>query len=134
FIKDQGEICISLIGEDYVKLASEDNSKTRVFFLLNKDELSDYITIMENIYYERSVINGLDYLKNPLDEANGKSYNKENNKNLEKEVNRDYVLSQREKNNVYLQALYALVDEALDRKDKKTFYSICDQMKKYNKK
>ncbi|WP_282056926.1 IDEAL domain-containing protein [Clostridium botulinum] len=134
FIKDQGEICISLIGEDYVKLASEDNSKTRVFFLLNKDELSDYITIMENIYYERSVINGLDYLKNPLDKANGKSYNKENNKNLEKEVNRDYVLSQREKNNVYLQALYALVDEALDRKDKKTFYSICDQMKKYNKK
>lgn len=117
-----------------MKLASEDNSKTRVFFLLNKDELSDYITIMENIYYERSVINGLDYLKNPLDKANGKSYNKENNKNLEKEVNRDYVLSQREKNNVYLQALYALVDEALDRKDKKTFYSICDQMKKYNKK
>lgn len=117
-----------------MKLASEDNSKARVFFLLNKDELSYYITVMENIYYERNVINGLDYLKNSLDEANGKGYNKENNKNLEKEVNRDYVLSQREKNNVYLQALYALVDEALDRKDKKTFYSICDQMKKYNKK
>lgn len=62
---------------------------------------------MENIYYERSVINGLDYLKNPLDKANGKSYNKENNKNLEKEVNRDYVLSQREKT-MYIYKHYML--------------------------
>ncbi|HDK7173547.1 TPA: IDEAL domain-containing protein [Clostridium botulinum] len=133
-IKYQGEICISLIGEDYVKLASEDNSKTRVFFILNKEELSYYIRVMENIYYERNVINGLDYLINPLDKVNSKSYSKESNKNLKKEVNKEYVLSQREKNNVYLQALYAFVDEALDRKDKKAFYSICNQIKRYNKK
>ncbi len=62
---------------------------------------------MENIYYERNVINGLDYLKNSLDEANGKGYNKENNKNLEKEVNRDYVLSQREKT-MYIYKHYML--------------------------
>lgn len=129
-IKDQGEICISLIGEDYVKLASEDNSKTRVFFILNKEELSYYIRVMENIYYERNVINGLNHLTNPLDKVNSK----ESNKNLKKEVNKEYVLSQREKNNVYLQALYAFLDEALDRKDKKSFYSICNQIKKYNKK
>lgn len=133
-IKDQGEICISLIGEDYVKLASEDNSKTRVFFILNKEELSYYIRVMENIYYERNVINRLDYLTNPLDKVNSKSYSKESNKNLKKEVNKEYALSQREKNNVYLQALYAFLDEALDRRDKKVFYSICNQIKKYNKK
>ncbi|AJD30748.1 hypothetical protein AAGC94_15140 [Clostridium sporogenes] len=129
-IKDQGEICISLIGEDYVKLASEDNSKTRVFFILNKEELSYYIRVMENIYYERNVINELNHLTNSLDKVNSK----ESNKNLKKEVNKEYVLSQREKNNVYLQALYAFLDEALDRKDKKSFYSICNQIKKYNKK
>ena len=133
-IKDQGEICISLIGEDYVKLASEDNSKTRVFFILNKEELSYYIRVMENIYYERNVINRLDYLTNPLDKVTSKSYSKESNKNLKKEVNKEYALSQREKNNVYLQALYAFLDEALDRRDKKVFYSICNQIKKYNKK
>ncbi len=80
-IKDQGEICISLIGEDYVKLASEDNSKTRVFFILNKEELSYYIRVMENIYYERNVINELNHLTNSLDKVNSK----ESNKNLKKE-------------------------------------------------
>lgn len=129
-IKDQGEICMSLIGENYVKLASKDNNKTRVFFILNKEELSYYIRVMENIYYERNVINELNHLTNSLDKVNSK----ESNKNLKKEVNKEYVLSQREKNNVYLQALYAFLDEALDRKDKKSFYSICNQIKKYNKK
>ncbi len=32
---------------------------------------------MENIYYERNVINRLDYLTNPLDKVNSKSYSKE---------------------------------------------------------
>ncbi len=102
-IKDQGEICISLIGEDYVKLASEDNSKTRVFFILNKEELSYYIRVMENIYYERNVINELNHLTNSLDKVNSK----ESNKNLKKEVNKEYVLSQREKT-MYIYRHYML--------------------------
>ncbi len=125
-IKDQGEICISLIGEDYVKLASEDNSKTRVFFILNKEELSYYIRVMENIYYERNVINELNHLTNSLDKVNSK----ESNKNLKKEVNKEYVLSQREKT-MYIYRHYMLFLMRLwIEKDKKSFYSICNQNKK----
>ncbi|MGO5067423.1 MULTISPECIES: hypothetical protein [unclassified Clostridium] len=130
-IKDQGEICMSLIGENYVKLASEDNNKTRVFFILNREELSYYIKIMENIYYERDIINGLDYLKTPLDNTNSTNHSQRNN---EKKVNKDYVLSQKEKNNLYLQTLNILMNKALDKKDKKAFYYISNQMKKYNDK
>ncbi|MDS1004316.1 hypothetical protein P9J83_12520 [Clostridium sporogenes] len=130
-IKDQGEICMSLIGENYVKLASEDNNKTRVFFILNREELSYYIKIMENIYYERDIINGLDYLKTPLDNTNSTNHNQRNNEN---KVNKDYVLSQKEKNNLYLQTLNILMNKALDKKDKKAFYYISNQMKKYNEK
>lgn len=130
-IKDQGEICMSLIGENYVKLASEDNNKTRVFFILNREELSYYIKIMENIYYERDIINGLDYLKTPLDNTNSTNHSQRNN---EKKVNKDYVLSQKEKNNLYLQTLNILMNKALDKKDKKAFYYISNQMKKYNEK
>ncbi|WP_409069664.1 hypothetical protein ACFLKB_09805 [Clostridium sp. FAM 1755] len=130
-IKDQGEICMSLIGENYVKLASEDNNKTRVFFILNREELSYYIKIMENIYYERDIINGLDYLKTPLDNTNSTNHSHRNN---EKKVNKDYVLSQKEKNNLYLQTLNILMNKALDKKDKKAFYYISNQMKKYNEK
>ncbi|ENK1243275.1 hypothetical protein AB2063_001410 [Clostridium botulinum] len=130
-IKDQGEICMSLIGENYVKLASEDNNKTRVFFILNREELSYYIKIMENIYYERDIINGLDYLKTPLDNTNSTNHSQRNNEN---KVNKDYVLSQKEKNNLYLQTLNILMNKALDKKDKKAFYYISNQMKKYNEK
>ncbi|EJP6471636.1 hypothetical protein NHI66_000888 [Clostridium botulinum] len=130
-IKDQGEICMSLIGENYVKLASEDNNKTRVFFILNREELSYYIKIMENIYYERDIINGLDYLKTPLNNTNSTNHSQRNN---EKKVNKDYVLSQKEKNNLYLQTLNILMNKALDKKDKKAFYYISNQMKKYNEK
>ncbi|NFV12312.1 hypothetical protein FDG09_05080 [Clostridium sporogenes] len=130
-IKDQGEICMSLIGENYVKLASEDNNKTRVFFILNREELSYYIKIMENIYYERDIINGLDYLKTSLDNTNSTNHSQRNN---EKKVNKDYVLSQKEKNNLYLQTLNILMNKALDKKDKKAFYYISNQMKKYNEK
>ncbi|KOR23789.1 hypothetical protein [Clostridium sp. L74] len=130
-IKDQGEICMSLIGENYVKLASEDNNKTRVFFILNREELSYYIKIMENIYYERDIINGLDYLKTSLDNTNSTNHSQRNN---EKKVNKDYVLSQKEKNNLYLQTLNILMNKALDKKDKKAFYYISNQIKKYNEK
>ncbi|NFA62057.1 hypothetical protein K8O96_03960 [Clostridium sporogenes] len=130
-IKDQGEICMSLIGENYVKLASEDNNKTRVFFILNREELSYYIKIMENIYYERDIINGLDYLKTPLDNTNSTNHSQRNNEN---KVNKDYVLSQKEKNNLYLQTLDILMNKALDKKDKKAFYYISNQMIKYNEK
>ncbi len=130
-IKDQGEICMSLIGENYVKLASKDNNKTRVFFILNREELSYYIKIMENIYYERDIINGLDYLKTPLDNTNSANHSQRNN---EKKVNKDYVLSQKEKNNLYLQTLNILMNKALDKKDKKAFYYISNKMKKYNEK
>ncbi|EJO5347851.1 IDEAL domain-containing protein [Clostridium botulinum] len=130
FIKDQGEISLSLIGEHYIKLASEDNNKIRVFFILNKEELSYYITIMENIYYDKNAINELNFLTSTLDEINSQSYIKENNKNIRKGVSEDYILSQREKNKVYLGALHAFIDEALDRKDKKAFYSICNEIRK----
>lgn len=130
-IKDQGEICMSLIGENYVNLASKDNNKTRVFFILNKEELLYYIKIMENIYYERDVVNGLDYFKTPLDNTNSTNNSQENN---EKKVNKNYVLSQKEKNNLYLQMLNIFMNNALDRKDKKAFYYISNQMKKYNEK
>ncbi|WP_251859819.1 IDEAL domain-containing protein [Clostridium sp. Marseille-Q2269] len=133
-IKGQGEVSLSLIGQEYVKLTSEDNNKIRVFFILNKDELSYYIKLMENIYYERNIINELDYLKNPLSTISSKDYIKESNEYSKIGINKDYILSQKEKNNVCLQALYAFIDEALDRKDEQAFHSICDEMEKYNKK
>lgn len=105
--KDQGRIVLSLIGEKFVKLSNEMYTGKRIFFILDKEEFSQYIDLLEKIYYEQ---NNLD-MKNCVN-------------------NTGYILSKEEKNKLYLDALYAFADEALDRKDESGFYSICNEIKK----
>ncbi|NEZ46842.1 hypothetical protein FDF74_06395 [Clostridium niameyense] len=105
--KDQGKIVLSSIGEEFVKLSNEVYGGKRIFFILDKDEFSQYIDLLEKIYYKKNNLDMGYYINNTR-----------------------YILSKEEKNKLYLDALYAFADEALDKKDKSGFYSICNEIKK----
>ncbi|WML37249.1 hypothetical protein [Clostridium sp. OS1-26] len=101
-IKNQGKIIISSLNKEYIKISSiriNNNSSIRVFFTLSKKELLTYINVLKDIYLEKYINSYLsyqmDYLINPL--------------------------TKEERKSLYIGALYAFADSALDNKDKKRF-------------
>lgn len=101
-IKNQGKIIISSLNKEYIKISStrvNNNSSVRVFFTLSEKELLTYINVLKDIYLEKCINNYLIYQMNYL-------------------VN---PLTKEERKNLYIGALYAFADSALDNRDKKRF-------------
>lgn len=101
-IKNQGKIIISFLNKDVIKISSVMNrngNPTKVFFTLLKKELFTYIDVLKDIYFEKSVQSYLnyqiEYLVNPI--------------------------TAEERKNLYVGALYAFIDNALDNNNKEVF-------------
>lgn len=103
FIVDKGgKITLSFLNKDYIKISSEkieNNSLNKVFFTLLRKELLVYITVLKDIYSGKEIESSLNYsmgyLINPL--------------------------SRSERKQLYLDALYAFIDSALDHRNKHAF-------------
>ncbi|WP_125153024.1 hypothetical protein [Clostridium rectalis] len=110
FIKDKKQyITLSTLNDNYIKLCTEkeyENIKKRIFFVISKIELFQYINSLNAIYAELKMSKKLCNINN-------------------------YFLVKKEKNKLYLNTLYILADEALDRKDRETFYMISREIQKY---
>ena len=101
-IQNWGKIILSSLNKDYIKISSEkvdSSSLDKVFFTLLKTELLSYIKVLENIYLGKETASSLSYemghLINPL--------------------------SKKERDNLYLDALYVFIDSALDNRNKHAF-------------
>lgn len=110
-IKSQGKIIISSLNKEYIKISSiriNNNSSVRVFFTLSKKELLAYINVLKDIYLEKCINSYLsyqmDYLINPL--------------------------TKEERKSLYMVALYAFADSALDNRDKKRFDMLSKEIRK----
>lgn len=110
-IKNQGKIIISSLNKEYIKISSirvNNNSSIKVFFTLSERELLTYINVLKDIYLEKCINSYLnyqmDYLVNPL--------------------------TKEERKNLYIGALYAFADSALDNRDKKRFYMLSKEIRK----
>lgn len=110
-IKNQGKIIISSLNKEYIKISSirvNNNSSVRVFFTLSEKELLTYINVLKDIYLEKCINSFLnyqmDYLVNPL--------------------------TKEERKNLYISALYAFADSALDNRDKKRFNMLSKEIRK----
>lgn len=110
-IKNQGKIIISSLNKEYIKISSirvNNNSSVRVFFTLSEKELLTYINVLKDIYLEKCINNYLIYQMNYL-------------------VN---PLTKEERKNLYIGALYAFADSALDNRDKKRFDMLSKEIRK----
>lgn len=110
-IKNQGKIIISSLNKEYIKISSirvNDNSSVRVFFTLSEKELLTYINVLNDIYLEKCINNYLIYQMNYL-------------------VN---PLTKEERKNLYIGALYAFADSALDNRDKNRFDMLSKEIRK----
>lgn len=110
-IKNQGKIIISSLNKEYIKISSirvNNNSSVRVFFTLSEKELLTYINVLKDIYLEKCINNYLIYQMNYL-------------------VN---PLTKEERKNLYIDALYAFADSALDNRDKNRFDMLSKEIRK----
>ncbi len=110
-IKNQGKIIISSLNKEYIKISSIkviNNSSVRVFFTLSEKELLTYINVLKDIYLEKCINNYLIYQMNYL-------------------VN---PLTKEERKNLYIGALYAFADSALDNRDKNRFDMLSKEIRK----
>ncbi|MBI6875520.1 hypothetical protein [Clostridium aciditolerans] len=110
-IKNQGKIIISSLNKEYIKISSirvNNNSSVRVFFTLLEKELLTYINVLKDIYLEKCINNYLIYQMNYL-------------------VN---PLTKEERKNLYIGALYAFADSALDNRDKNRFDMLSKEIRK----
>lgn len=97
-----GKITLSFLNKDYIKISSEkteNGSLNRVFFTLLRTELLVYIKVLNDIYSGKEIASSLNYSMGHL-------------------IN---PLSSLERKQLYLGALYAFVDSALDHKNKHAF-------------
>lgn len=110
-IRNQGKIIISSLNKEYIKISStriNDNSSTKVFFTLAERELLTYIDVLKDIYREKCIDSYLNYQMNYL-------------------VN---PLTKEERKSLYIDALYAFADNALDNRDKKRFDMLSKEITK----
>lgn len=108
-----GSVYIKYLDKSYIKLVCNANNGLKVFYTLHRYELKSYLNILENI------------LKHKEHEI----YTKFNmNYDIERII---YPIKKCEKYKLYLNALYAFADGALDKKDKKLFESISKEINKY---
>jgi hypothetical protein len=110
-IKNQGKIIISSLNKEYIKISSIkviNNPSVRVFFTLSEKELLTYINVLKDIYLEKCINNYLIYQMNYL-------------------VN---PLTKEERKNLYIGALYAFADSALDNRDKNRFDMLSKEIRK----
>ncbi|MCT8977750.1 hypothetical protein N4T77_14210 [Clostridium sp. CX1] len=110
-IEGQGKIIISSLNKDIIKISSEKaekDSKGKVFFTLLKTEMLQYIKALDDVYLGKEItsllIYQMGYLNNPL--------------------------SKKERDKLYLDALYVFADCALDYKDKESFQILSKEIKK----
>ena len=97
-----GKITLSFLNKDYIKIYSEkteNGSLDKVFFTLLRTELLVYIKVLNDIYSGKEIASSLNYSMGHL-------------------IN---PLSSLERKQLYLGALYAFVDSALDHKNKHAF-------------
>lgn len=107
-IKEGQKIVISSLNDNYLKICSVKEgmgNSLRVFFVLSKEELGEYLASLNALYREIKIVKELE---NP---------------------NRCF-LRQKEKDNLYLDSLYILLDDALDRRDEEMFKLLSQEIKK----
>ncbi len=110
-IDGEVKITLSSLNKEYIKICAikqDESSISRIFFTLLKKELMIYINVLQSIYSGKEIVSSLGYemgfLINPL--------------------------SKKERDFLYLNALYALADSALDGRDEKAFNSISREIKR----
>ncbi|PRR77778.1 hypothetical protein CLLI_21660 [Clostridium liquoris] len=110
-VKEGQKIVISSLNENYLKLCSVKEgigASFRVFFVLSKEELGEYLLALNAFCREKKIIKELEKPNKPF-------------------------LRQKEKESLYLNTIYILLNEALDRKDKKMFEVLSGEIKKLTK-
>lgn len=104
---EKQKIIISSLNEDYFKVCSVKEAE-KVFFVLTREEIVEHLCALYSIYREKVLVDKL---------------NKSSNNFLK--VN--------EKNEIYLNALNILINDALDRNDKNTFNILCKEISKFKR-
>jgi hypothetical protein len=102
------KIILTSLNDDYIKVCSVKQNfdeEKRVFFILMKEELIDYITSLNALYRENQIQRNL----------NG--------------VSKDFIRKS-ERDALYLQTLYIWTNQALDNKDIKAFELLSSEIKK----
>ncbi|MFL0196694.1 IDEAL domain-containing protein [Clostridium sp. WILCCON 0269] len=96
---------LTLLSKKMIKISVEKNG-TKLFFSISKKELEFYISMLKNMYLDnagKSSIYHMNYIVNPL------------------------IKKEREK--LYTEVLYTLIDGALDNKNEELFRSLCKELK-----
>lgn len=111
-IKDGEKIVINSLKRNCVKMCSIKNDKdkqSRNFFVLFKDELAAYIKVLKKVYFgdKPAVKYDSEFLLNPI--------------------------TKKERDEIYLEALYVLANGTLDLKDKEKFEVISSEIKSLDK-
>ena len=108
-IENQGKIVVYSLNKELIKISAvmtKNGSCTKVFFTLLEKELFTYIDVLKDIYFEKCADNYLnyqmDYLVNPI--------------------------TKEERKSLYVSALYAFIDNALDNRDKKAFNQLAKEV------
>lgn len=114
-VENYGSIKLKKLDKNYIKLACKTDNDTKVFYVLHVSELKSYLKILEKFYNPSEIIGYTNYYL---------SYD------LESVL---HPIKKCEKDKLYLNALYAFADCALDRKDKKLFFSISKEINKYKR-
>ncbi|MDF2879787.1 MAG: hypothetical protein K0R54_344 [Clostridiaceae bacterium] len=108
-------INIKSLDKSHVKLVCNTTNGLKVFFSLHRYELKSYLKILESILNHREHEN---YANTNLDFIAERIL---------------YPIKKCEKDKLYLNALYAFADGALDKKDKELFQVISKEINKYLK-
>lgn len=108
-IEDENKIIITSLNKKYIKISSigsNNDSLTKIFFTLLKEELSIYIAALKKILREVKVDNSLsyqmEYLINPI--------------------------NKKERDKLYLEALYAFANSILDNGNREAFNLISKEI------
>nr|WP_241393025.1 IDEAL domain-containing protein [Clostridium tetanomorphum] len=108
-VKEGQKIVISSLNENYLKICSIKENKisnSRVFFVLSKEEIGEYLIALNAFYRERRIVEELNKTTTGF-------------------------LRKIEKDKLYLNALYILINEALDSRNENMFKILSKEIKRF---
>lgn len=110
---DCGSVNMKSLNKSHIKMVCNTSNGKKVFFALQRYELKNYLNILESILKNKDKENNI----NDIIFTVGKII---------------HPIKKSEKDKLYLNALYAFADGALDKKDKKLFQAISNEINKYS--
>lgn len=109
---DRGSINMKSLDKSHIKMVCNTSNGEKVFFALQRYELKNYLNILESILKNRDRKNNFNDINFTFSRIM-------------------HPIKKCEKDKLYLNALYAFADGALDKRDKELFQAISNEINKY---